>query len=562
MSKISNLYLVTIIVILGFIVFGIGLFGSWAGDDNAQIVENKLIYHFSNFPLFFKGSTFESGGNLLSGMFYKPLYVTYFSLILNIFGSHPFPFHLFQLVGHIINSILVFYVLKRFISRSVSFFLVLVFLVHPMQVEAVSYIASSGEVFFVLFGLIALLLVMKKKQTIKTWITIFLCLLASMLFKESGILFVFIVLLYKWLFKRPQIGILACISSLVVGIYALLRFGVSEVKFSEIPLSPIMKLSLSERIIMLPSLVSYYFKTFFFPQNLSYFQIWVSSGFGLNSFYIPVFVVVLLSSFILLGGYFLLKKKSRDFKPFCFFVIWMGVGLGIHLQIIPVEMTVAEHWFYFPMIGLLGAIGIYIQRIPWVYSKGAVCLAIIILSLLSIRSIIRTTNWRSNFVLYSHDITVDPNNYNIETSLGYEYFTQGKLDRAIQLFEQADSHETDALNLANLGAAYMMNGDIDKSQEVLNRALENREFYGVVENMAVLLTTHKDPKIARDFIRKYIRKYPNNAKLLMLLAICEHRLENKDEALRMATKAYLLSPTDQTGYVLNQIQQDQPIELE
>ena len=36
--------------------------------------------------------------------------------------------------------------------------------------------------------------------------------------------------------------------------------------------------------------------------------------------------------------------------------------LGLHMQLIPLDLTVADRWFYFTMVGVLGLIGVIIQE--------------------------------------------------------------------------------------------------------------------------------------------------------------------------------------------------------
>ena len=52
---------------------------------------------------------------------------------------------------------------------------------------------------------------------------------------------------------------------------------------------------------------------------------------------------------------FLRKKESLIF--YTFFPFWFVIGLNASADYSRLDMTVAERWFYFPMIGLLGMIG-------------------------------------------------------------------------------------------------------------------------------------------------------------------------------------------------------------
>ena len=130
-----------------YVLFGIGIlvyfnsfFGQFVWDDLIYFVNNPEIHSFNLFKLF--------GENIFNkATYYRPIPATYFSLLLNIFGGQTFFYHLIQVVIHIINSILVFKLFSLFFNKKPSFFLSLIFLVHPMNVESVSYIAASARLY-------------------------------------------------------------------------------------------------------------------------------------------------------------------------------------------------------------------------------------------------------------------------------------------------------------------------------------------------------------------------------------------------------------------------------
>src|SRR5258708_3016410 len=83
------------IIFIGIIVYANMLFNGFVSDDSSQIVNNTTIHSLANFPLFFSGGTFYTGGaGIFAGSFYKPLMLIYFSLLYTIFGPASFPFHL------------------------------------------------------------------------------------------------------------------------------------------------------------------------------------------------------------------------------------------------------------------------------------------------------------------------------------------------------------------------------------------------------------------------------------------------------------------------------------
>src|ERR1700722_18571015 len=181
----TNAKAIHFIIIIGLIVFFNGLFNGFIGDDQPQIIGNPLIQSLSNIPIFFTGSTFYNGSQSLTGVYYKPLLTTFFSLTYTIFGANAFGFHLFQILLYICNACLLFLVLKHFFEKETAFGLTLIFLLHPINSETAFYISNTQEVLFFFFGILALW-ILQRHHSQKAMILANIFLLALMLSKETG----------------------------------------------------------------------------------------------------------------------------------------------------------------------------------------------------------------------------------------------------------------------------------------------------------------------------------------------------------------------------------------
>lgn len=188
------------IVIIGLIVYFNTLFNGFVWDDLSNIIFNPQIKSLNIHTLF-------GTGIVNSGLQYRPVVNFYFSFMYALFKDTPFPYHFLNIVFHIINSVLVFMLFRRFISLNLAFFLSLIFLVHPMQVESAAWIATAGNFYF-LFGLVGLLLSIKEKLSTKRLIGIAICVLLSLAAKETGILFVGMMLLYALIYRKANLRIL------------------------------------------------------------------------------------------------------------------------------------------------------------------------------------------------------------------------------------------------------------------------------------------------------------------------------------------------------------------
>ena len=197
-NKLKNWQVAIIILILGFAVYATGLTTPFqSGDDFNQIVNNIPVHSITNIRLFFTSSTFYNSQATapLTGIYYRPLMTTVFSIIYTLFGSHAFAFHLVQLLLCIGSAFILYLFFRYSFKPLLALLLSLIFLVHPLSSQAVFSISSMQDILFFFFGILALWLLLRF-DSIKSLLLVAVCLLLSLLSKETGVVFIVIALLY------------------------------------------------------------------------------------------------------------------------------------------------------------------------------------------------------------------------------------------------------------------------------------------------------------------------------------------------------------------------------
>lgn len=554
---------ILIIITVGFAIYFLSLFGSFLWDDEEQVVNNTLAHSISNIPELFTGSTFNTGGaGGLSGIYYKPLMSVCFALLYILFGPNAFFFHLLQLVLHICNSILLFLLFERFfrnrrirtlrlgstrfdfahhkslttsrsgqadINRWLSFGLALLFLVHPINIEAVAYISALQDALFLFFGLLALLVVIREKELSKPlekirlspYLLAGLLLLLSLLSKETGFIFVIIVCLYLFMFKNKKKLRDYVYLFISLFIYCALRFAVAGVGLSKGGISPIMRVSFGERLLNIPLIILFYLKTFLYPDKLAIAQHWLIKEPSFGQFFLPLILILLFFGALAIFGYLLFRRKSPNFKLFIFFFLWFVFGLGLHLQIVPLDMTVAERWFYLPVAGLLGVIAVIMMELVtsgWINEKRFEYLKFVglaILFFLSFRTFNRTLDWANGLTLFTHDASINPEAFDLENNLGVELFRKGEIDEAKIHFEKSTKLAPYWwTNWNNFGAVYDHYGDFTKAEEYYKKALNNGDYYLAYENYTLILIKQEKFNDAKAFLEtEALLKFPYNERL-------------------------------------------------
>jgi len=499
---------VWIFILIGLLVYGLSLFNGFVWDDEEQIVNNVFVHSVKNIPLLFQSSTFNTGGaGVSAGTYYRPLMMTFFSFVYQLFGPNPFFFHLFQLFFHILTAILVYLMFKHFFKEMTAFFMAIIFLVHPAGVESVAYISAVQDIFYVLFGILAFYIVIKNraKFEFKNIFLINTLLFLSLLSKETAILFFIIIFIYQLIFDRKFIFENLIFFMMTVGIYALLRFALAGVFFTPYHNAPIVQLSLWQRIMMIPAIFFYYLKLFFYPLDLAVMQHWVIRTLDFR---------MLLGS-LSAGILALLLWKKRFNRNFIFFFLWFIITIFPYLQIFPLDMTVAERWFYLPVVGLLGMMGA-------VWSKSGnklVIMGVIIIAIFSIRSFFRTMDWKNGLTLYGRDIKISKGAFDLENNYGVELFRAGDYQEAkVHFLKSTELAPYWWTNWNNLGAVYEQEKNYQKALEYYQKSIDNGQYYLAYENMAKILVLQEkvNPIAGRktdEFLRKALEMFPENNNL-------------------------------------------------
>jgi len=572
---------VWLLIVVGVVVHFNGLFGSFIGDDKGQIQYNYVIQSLSHIPQFFTGSTFvPTSGTNLAGPFYKPLLSMSYAILYALFRATPFYFHAFQLILHITNGILIFTLFKKFLKDRIALLLSLLFLMHPINSEAVVYIADLQEPLFFCFGLSALLLAMKETVSLKRTALIGFLLLCSLLSKETGILFVCMIIVARLFVRLRKRELLLSLMYTIppILIYALLRFGVAKMFVNKITGMPITLLPLGQRILNMPAIVFYYLKTFFYPSTLDFFQIWIVKRVTFTNFFLPLIVDGLFFAALILLGVYIYCKYNSLFLPYLFFTVWFLVGIGFHMQLVPLDLTVSERWFYFPIVGLLGMIGVAWQgysgrfRTKQYVANALGVLLVLTLALFSVRTMVRNTNWTNEITLYIHDLAISDSSL-LENNLGYDYFAVKDYQQALIYYHRSANLDPTLGVYYNIALVYMDTGDLKNARVYYLKALaanktarDHQDFKlagkKIFDDLTSIHIMLHEYMAADQLASEGLTMYPRDGLLWGNLAVSQYMQGEKVSARKAITTALKYLPDNgEVQYAYRQITTNQPIQI-
>lgn len=553
-----------ILLVVGAIIYSTTLFNSFVWDTIPQIVENPDVHTLNLKRIFTSSAAFPGITNPLN-YYYKPVMYAIFALVYVFFQENPLGYHLVQIAFHISNAVMVLFVFRKWFKPNLSLVLALIFLVHPLNYESVGYISALQDTLFLFFGLIALLLVIYEngRHTVLRYVSISILLLLSLLSKETGVLCIGAVGLYIWIFgKKGQMGRLIGATMFAAATYALLRYISAFDHYGYLTESAIMKASLWERVAAIPALFRYYIFTFIAPVQLGIDQQWTVNGFSL----FDTFVLLVITGHVALIGYVLFgaKKTIPHQKELLFFTGLFFAGVLLHAHIImAIDMTVADRWFYFPMIGLLGLVGLGFEKLKLNHTV-ALAIAIIAIGLFSVRTFARSMNWTDMETLYEHDLRHQPDNYHLANKYGAELLSHGEFDAAETVLKHAHKVNPNygAVN-NNLGYIYHVRGDYALARTHFEKAIAAQDF-SERDNAAIALSRIElfqfdRPERAKQIAKDMLQSYPKDRDLLYALAMAEYALGNREEALNIAQKLQSDLSSEQVKKLIYAIENNLPV---
>lgn len=518
-NKLTSRQVAWIMAVVGLIIFFTCLGNPFQGDDMTQIVNNLPVHSIQNIKFFFTSSTFYNGQALV-GTYYRPTMTTAFSLLYTFFGTATFFYHLFQIALFVAAAFMLYLFLKQFLKPVWAFFLALLFLVHPMNSQIVFSIACMQDALLALFGITALY-ILSRYNSMRSLLLAGLFLTLTLFSKESGAAYLVVAMLYLLIFARNRLWQLILMMIVPVGLYAILKSHAVGLFVPNAEGAPIDHMSLMSRLMTAPSIVAFYIVKFIFPWALSTCWYWTHPTFSFGGVIVPS--IVDLSAIALFGylgwrvRHHLSKKK---FQLYLFFGFWALLGVLPYLQLTPLDMTACETWFCFSMIGVLAMLGIALPTFKVPLRPKWIFLGILVLiSLLGIRTMIRGTDYQSQYSIALHDIAVSPDDYSAMNNIAQEMIHEGKYSEAMTYAQHSIDIFPGVGNYDNLGVARQQTGDYPGAIAAYRAALTYGDMDLVYENLsAIYLARWQDPA-TEAFIQKAVKLYPQDGKLWSYQAI-------------------------------------------
>ena len=281
-----------------------------------------------------------------------------------------------------------------------------------------------------------------------------------------------------------------------------------------------------------------YIRLLFFPlgQNVDH-MVPLKSGFfdGLTPL---AFVFVM--SIIFVGIWNIRKRPAISFGIF-----WFFITLSIESSIFPISDTMFEHRLYLPVFGFaVSVVYVVFQLFSNKMVRANLLLAAAIVAL-GVGTYLRNKVWQNPLSLWKDSAHKNPENHRAHNNFGAELNDVGDFDLAIREYSKALEIKPDFADANNnLGSALIRQGQIEEAIQCLSKALQKEPRKIVaLNNMGVALAQQGDLEGAILHFKRALRIKPLYAEAHNGLGNALAQKGHVEEAMLEWAKAAEINPT-------------------
>lgn len=539
-----DLLAVACLTLLAFSIYGNTYHVTWYFDDIGNITLNGNVYAFAN-PL--RTLLSPRGPAILS-----------FALNYALHGESLPGYHLFNIITHVMVSAMVYLVLKRvtYGNRTLAFIGALVFVAHPIQTQAVTYIVQRMTSLAALFAFLCLYCFIRGRELLATegvscltlrhvfwYLAMFVsCVLAIMTKQNTAFLPLGLYVFGRYFLdenqgwsRRRSIAylipfiVLPFLVAYPILIVPMLRgVPLSEIASIGSTISPV-RYFVSEWQVLLV-----YIRLLFVPlgQTLDYAYPLVSELVSITT--------VLCGSLIAILLYIAYRvRSSAGYVSFA--IVWFFLTLMVESSFIPLDLLF-EHRLYMPMFGFAVMFIWLIRLIP--QERYRVILVSVLIALYSLLTVQRNTLWADPVAFNEDNLRKAPHNERMYVELSRLYIEQTRYAMAEDMLKKGLLINPRSAKLHdNLGVLYYLRGEQERAIEVLKRGITFNPDYGkLCINLAVVYSSRSEYNLAELWLRRAAIINPTDAAAHYNLGVVYYKMGNRERSVESFQSALAHAP--------------------
>lgn len=500
-----------------------------------------------------KGYSVEHFANWWTGFFignYQPLPMMSYAFDYMLVGTEPFLYHLVNILWHIMGAAILYLVMKRLQGNAyIALIVALLFALHPIQTESVSWVAARNKVmngFFFLSAMYLYVGYVRQQQSKKLWL-IYILGVAAYCCKLTAVtlpfaFFAIDIWLHRplnnkrvWLEKLPLVILAIPIGLINLQAQEEVSFLYARGDFNLLHSIVFAGYAYVQYIInlLLPTKLSVLYP---YPTEIGIVELCYT--------FIAIVVVVVLGFvayrkkwFVLAGG-----------------ILFFTVNIAVVLQFVQFgEVLMADRYLYLACIGIWYPVVHYTWQFLTQKAnnyKAAFIALSILCAVYSSATFARNDIWLSEYNFWQAIIDKFPESSVAQSSLGGVYMQQGDNKTALQYINKAievDKNNHKAWH--NKAVVLLRMGDVQSALAAAKQSLILKEQPQALFTRALIYQQMGKPNETLADITKVLQLQPNNAKAHYINADCIEQQGSVPLAIQEYSRAIELDANEPLFYL-------------
>ncbi len=509
-------------------------------DDDKYLIENPLIKDLNSesvAKMFFTGTDAELYwmGN------YHPL--TMLSLNINYQmldpadidikneTFNPFIFQLTNIILHLINTLLVFWLCYLlFKNFPIAFITALLFGVHTLHVESVTWISERKDVLYTVFFLASMVFYTKYIENFKIHnivISLFLFIL-SLLSKGQAVSMAVSLVAIDYLKNRKLLDLKLILEKLPFFILALI-FGYIAIHAQKtgLALQEEDHYGVIKRLSIAVWGLTQYIIKLLVPTNLSAIYPYPD----IISRTIPIHY---FTGYLTAGGLmFLLFYFFKKSKEITFAIAFYIINIALLLQFIPVGSAImADRYAYIPSIGFFILISVLYQKFQdnmnlKISFISAIALLTIFWSVLTYQ---RTKDWKDSLTIWDDVVSKQPKAVVAWNNRGSEFDKMATEEKKKKNYVKYKEYKERSIKDFSIA----IEGKPDYDHAFYNRGTARKDYGEFLGDTVILLAAKKDFDDAISIDVQFAKAFQNRAIVYEMLNDLDKALSDYNRAIELA----------------------------
>jgi tetratricopeptide (TPR) repeat protein len=567
-KRLSRYLPILLLILLPLVTFWQTLNHDFVWDDDVHIIYNDydslpsskgLLKYWSPKPkLIYAPITYTVWGMLKSGKF------------------SPAPYHLTNIIVHILTVLLVFSILGLLFKNTWPALIgAMLFALHPLQVETVAWATGLRTLLCGLFGFLMLLLFIiyrEKKNSNYLYLLSLFTFFLALASKPSAIILPAFLFLFDYFYYK---------NSLKNSIITLVPYVLLTIPFLWILMQtntpPEYIAPLWSRPLIMTDTICFYLYKLLLPLKLCSFYGRTPSFIMQSEWFYLSWILPAVITWVLFKTH--KGQLQLTIGALLFFIGFLPVS-----GLIPFEgqnwNTVADRYLYISMIGAAFCLAYVVNRwrekkIVWIITSGLILFWFL-------RSMLfQVPQWQNDWSIWNSAITYFPDRSVPYSKRGEIYMEQGNLQSALYDFQRAVqrnpnfskaynnigliySHQENwdqaleaylhAIRLnprltkthKNIGLIFIIKKDYEKAEQAFKNAIKyDPQYADAYYQLGRAYGLRKKPRAAELVFQEAIKLQPDHLKAHLALASLYLELDKNEEAYNAWKNVLLLDPGNQ-----------------